>query len=111
MELVNIRKANIDKKGYPDGLQEWLKEPKHIYIGRFNLYIPGATESKWKNPFSVKKFGREGCIAKFEEDLRNTPELCDSLDELNGKILGCWCYPEGCHGDVLMKCVKERQKK
>ena len=23
------------------------------------------------------------------------------LPELKGKVLGCWCAPEGCHGDVL----------
>ena len=27
--------------------------------------------------------------------------------ELTGKILGCWCNPEPCHGHVLVKLYKE----
>lgn len=23
------------------------------------------------------------------------------LHELKGKVLGCWCAPNSCHGDVL----------
>ena len=32
--------------------------------------------------------------------------LYDDLDELKGKILGCWCKPNKCHGDVLIKLLK-----
>ncbi|MHB8407806.1 MAG: DUF4326 domain-containing protein [Acidiferrobacterales bacterium] len=24
-----------------------------------------------------------------------------ALGELRGKVLGCWCSPQACHGDVL----------
>jgi len=44
------------KKGYKD-LEDWLKDPNHIYIGRHNHYVKGATSSKWRNIFSVKKYG------------------------------------------------------
>jgi len=27
----------------------------------------------------------------------------DSLIELKGKTLGCWCHPKQCHGDILSK--------
>ena len=27
----------------------------------------------------------------------------DWLDSLRGKDLLCWCFPEACHGDVLLK--------
>lgn len=27
------------------------------------------------------------------------------MSELVGKKLGCWCYPEACHGDVLVNMV------
>ena len=30
-----------------------------------------------------------------------------SLLKLEGKRLGCWCHPEGCHGDVLVRALKE----
>jgi hypothetical protein len=32
-----------------------------------------------------------------------------AIPELVDKVLGCWCYPEPCHGDVLLKLVKEYQ--
>ena len=59
MEVVNIKKKNLVKKGYKD-LEDWLKDPNHIYIGRHNHYVKGATSSKWRNIFSVKKYGRDG---------------------------------------------------
>lgn len=73
-----------------------------IYIGR---------PSKWGNPYSHKdgtlaefKTGsRKEAIAKYEEYLLNNEDLMNSLHELKGKNLGCWCKPKGCHGDILLK--------
>jgi hypothetical protein len=30
------------------------------------------------------------------------------IDELTSKRIGCWCSPEACHGDVLVKIWRER---
>jgi hypothetical protein len=30
-----------------------------------------------------------------------------ALPELKGKVLGCWCAPSACHGDVLMRLVNK----
>jgi hypothetical protein len=27
--------------------------------------------------------------------------------ELKGKVLGCWCKPDACHGDVLAELADE----
>lgn len=80
-----------------------------IYIGR-SLNYPKAkfSQSKWHNPYSVKKFGRKKALKLYEEYIRNTPELWNSLYELQDKILGCWCKPEACHGDILIKLLKEQ---
>ena len=32
----------------------------------------------------------------------------NSLHELKGKQLGCWCKPGVCHGDVLVKLYNEK---
>jgi hypothetical protein len=77
-------------------------EPFDIYIGR---------PSKFGNPYSHKegtlaKFkvsSRKEAIEKYESYLLNNKELMDSLVELKGKVLGCWCYPKQCHGDILSK--------
>ena len=29
-----------------------------------------------------------------------------AIGELEGKVLGCWCKPLGCHGDVLVEVLE-----
>ncbi len=75
------------------------KEKFDIYIGR-----PG----KWGNPFSIGKDGtREEVIQKYEIWIRNNPELLKDLHELKDKTLACWCSPQACHGDILIKLIGE----
>ena len=69
-----------------------------VYIGR---------GSKWGNPFKIGQDGsREEVIAKYREYLWQSPHLLDSLLELEGKKLGCFCKPHACHGDVLVRAVQ-----
>jgi hypothetical protein len=78
------------------------KEPHDVYIGR---------PSKWGNPFShkdgtlaeYKTRTREEAVKKFEEYLIGNMDLMKDLPSLKGKVLGCWCKPKACHGDVLAK--------
>jgi hypothetical protein len=43
-------------------------------------------------------------MAKFEAYLLTRPDLLRDLKaELRGKVLGCWCKPAECHGDVLAR--------
>ena len=75
---------------------------KHIY----DVYI--GRGSKWGNPFVIGKDGtREEVINKYEKYLLNSPELLNSLHELKGKTLGCFCKPKACHGDVLVKYIRK----
>ena len=69
------------------------KEPYDVYIGR---------PSKWGNPFEIGKDGsRETVILKYYEYLLTSPSLMAEITELIGKVLGCWCAPRPCHGDIL----------
>jgi hypothetical protein len=34
--------------------------------------------------------------------------LLHDLHELKGKILGCWCSPKSCHGDVLSELANNK---
>lgn len=72
------------------------REPYDVYIGR---------PSKWGNPFVVGRDGtREAVIAKYREWLMDNPNLVAYAKlELKGRILGCWCSPQECHGDVLLE--------
>jgi len=75
-------------------------EPYDVFIGR---------GSKWGNPFPIEgKITREKAIAMYEVYIRRNPKLLAALPELVGKMLGCYCHPLPCHGDVLLKLLKER---
>ena len=76
------------------------KEKYDVYIGR---------PSKYGNPFTIGKDGtREEVIIKYEEYLLNNPTLLqDAKKELVGKTLGCWCSPQACHGDILVKHIQK----
>ena len=72
-----------------------------IYIGR-----PGP----WGNPFHI---GPDGDRQKVIEAYRvwiQEPEQASLLSlarrELRGKVLGCWCKPMACHGDVLIELIQ-----
>ncbi len=87
-QVVHIRKSNYD-----------------VYIGRANGSLPA---SKWANPWVIGKDGtREEVIGKYEEWIKTQPELMAALPELRGKVLGCWCAPENCHGNTLLKLLNE----
>lgn len=75
-----------------------------------SFYVKGATASKWQNKFTVKKYGLEKCLELYEEYIRNSI-LYDQLEELDNKILGCWCSPSKYHGDILIKLLNEKKNK
>lgn len=70
-----------------------------VYIGRG----PGGENTFWGNPFIIGKDGtRTEVIQKYKEYILNSEPHKARLKELEGKILGCWCAPAPCHGDVLV---------
>lgn len=105
IKVDNLRKLTDDKSMT---LRKWLENDNNIYVGRALVYVDGANNSKWHNPYTVKKYGREQCLTLYKKyimaKLANN-EL--SLDELNGKILGCWCATdEDCHADILIQLME-----
>ena len=76
-----------------------------VYIGRLNNY-KGLPQSKWANPFYISRDGtREEVIDKYKGYILSSPDLVIALPELKDKVLGCWCKPEACHGDILVELV------
>lgn len=72
-----------------------------VYIGR---------PSKWGNPYVIGKDGtRAEVVAKYERWIRDYRRdlVAATKVELRGKDLVCWCAPEACHGDVLLKIANE----
>ena len=84
------------------------RDAHDVYIGR---------PSKWGNPFShldgtlaeFRVASREEAISKYRKWIATQPHLMSSLGELRGKVLGCWCSPKACHGDVLAELANEEQ--
>ena len=82
------------------------RETYDVYIGR---------PSKWGNPFShlpdtlaeFRVSTREEAISRYREWIITRPELMEALPELQNKVLGCWCSPKACHGEVLIALLKE----
>ena len=55
------------------------------------------------NPFHIGKDGTRGeVIEKYHRWILQQPHLIKKLPMLRGKVLGCWCKPFPCHGDVLV---------
>lgn len=74
----------------------------HCKKAKYDVYI--GRPSKWGNPFEIGKDGtRKEVIEKYAAWIKTQPHLLNDLHELRGKILGCWCSPSACHGDVLAK--------
>lgn len=58
--------------------------------------------SDWGNPFEMPADGdRDTVCDSYEIFFPRKFSLHNRLDELRGKVLGCWCYPQRCHGDYL----------
>lgn len=74
-----------------------------VYIGRKCYGLP---ESIWHNPFKIGEDGtRTEVIAKYREYVLGNPDLMKRLPSLRGKVLGCWCSPMACHGEVLIELL------
>lgn len=91
-------------------LNEWRLDPNNVYCGRSVSYSHvQAPASKWANPYPLSRYTIERSLELYEQHIRAT--LYQSLDELRGKTLGCWCKPERCHTDVLIKLIEEKSNK
>jgi hypothetical protein len=91
-----------------------------IYIGRGNCPKTGRG-SKWGCPYTIIKDrptlakevvdSKEEALSKYREYVLANPELMESLDELEGKTLGCFCKPLECHGDILLELLTQKKLK
>jgi len=83
MKVVNLRKENYTH-----------------YIGRGSLF---------GNPYKIGKDGtRKEVINKYEKWIRKQPKILEAIYYLpESAILGCYCNPKACHGDIIVQIWKE----
>ena len=82
-------------------LLKWAQENgKYERIDRF---------TKWGNPFKIPKHGDRNAVCDaYELDYFPLQQLLhDRLKTLKGKVLGCHCHPQRCHGHFLAKKANE----
>lgn len=84
------------------------KEKYTSYIGRGSIF---------GNPFKIGNIGnnREDVIRLYEKWVRIKMYTLNHLNELGqaiydlpeDAILGCYCKPKACHGDIIIKIWEE----
>jgi hypothetical protein len=95
-------------------VQEGKRLVVHVNEDRFDVYI--GRPSKWGNPYSHlagtkahwRVASREEAVLMYARWLKDNPGLiAEAKKELRGKVLGCWCAPQLCHGEVLARVANE----
>lgn len=84
-----------------------LNTPRVVHLKREPHDVRIDRQTHWGNPFAIGKDGnREQVIAKYRAWILS-PENAHMVEmakrDLRGKVLGCWCAPQACHGDVLLE--------
>jgi hypothetical protein len=87
----------------------------HCKRDRYDVYI--GRGSDWGNPFThlpldetlaiYQVDSREEAIEKYRDWIQKQPEMLNRLHELKDKVLGCWCHPLPCHGDILAELANQ----
>lgn len=82
---------------------------KHLvrYASDLQVYVRIDRGSAWGNPFVMDADGTRDEVCDWYEEnyLPYKKSLLSKLNGLKGKMLGCHCYPQRCHGDSLVKLI------
>ena len=92
--------VNIVNLNYVIKLKDWLENDKNVYIGRANPRY-GLSQSKWANPSKVENNNRSKALEAYKRRILQNEQLLETVKDLKGKVLGCWCSPDRCHAEVL----------
>ena len=114
-KAICIKVDSLRKQGY-ENLEEWMKDPNHLYVGRRGRifitdpetkerHIFHYKDSKWANPFKIdKEHTAEEVVGKYKEYLVESG-LINEIQELKGKVLGCFCKSAPCHAHLLTELI------
>lgn len=86
-----------------------MTKPPRVWNFRQSGFPPGAVDimrpSVWGNPFRIGgRRDRKSVLQAYAIFLEGNPELCErARRELRGKDLVCCCFPQACHGTLLLK--------
>ena len=76
---------------------------RHKDIPKDAIYVGRPT--RWGNPYHIGKHGDRDTIIKRFEVYAIAKHQRDPtwLTPLRNKNLVCWCKPQSCHADILLK--------
>jgi hypothetical protein len=95
--VANFREDN--GRRIDEALLAWAEaEDRFVRIDR---------KTDWGNPFEIPEDGeRAEVVSKFAKFyLPHKNGLLCEITNLSGKVLGCWCHPEECHGHAIAEVV------
>jgi hypothetical protein len=97
--------ASIRKKRPGERTDEALL----TWAEREGLFTRIDRRTEWGNPFEMPEDGnREDVIEKYREYyIPHKWGLLKKMKTLRGRVLGCWCHPEPCHGHVIAEIVNQ----
>ena len=80
----------------------------NLRVDSFDVYI--GRGSRWGNPYRISPdTDRAEVIKRYRAHLwwqiQAGAVTLDDLLDLEGKVLGCYCKPADCHGDVIVKAT------
>lgn len=79
-----------------------------MWARKTDRFVRIDRNTEWGNPFEMGKDGdRDTVCDSYEIFFPRKFSLHNRLDELKGKVLGCWCYPARCHGMYLVAKTEE----
>jgi Glu-tRNA(Gln) amidotransferase subunit E-like FAD-binding protein len=79
-----------------------------MWARKTDRFVRIDRNTEWGNPFEMGKDGdRDTVCDSYEIFFPRKFSLHNRLDELKGRVLGCWCYPARCHGAYFVDKIKE----
>lgn len=86
------------------------KESYDVYIGRSGK----GKDGYFGNPIPLQKGEPRGSTIKkyeeyFHDRIKNDNKFKNRVLGLKGKVLGCFCKPNTCHGDVIVKYLEDEK--
>lgn len=89
------------------------KEDMDVYIGEEHQAY-GLDSSIFRNPFDETEMEREEAAQHFKMYLYRRyltdKEFRKELHSIEGKTLGCLCYPRRCHGEVIVDLLNKHHQ-
>lgn len=86
------------------------REAYDIYIGRPSILGNPFSHLEGSKVAAVIVRTREDAIARYREyaikRMETDPEFAAAIRACREKVLGCWCAPKACHGNVILELAE-----